>query len=323
MGSFQIISPIDQQVIAERTYFTAAEIEQTLSSAQQSAAKWKETSLEERIAICQRAMDQMQAQADELAREITLQMGRPIAYTPFEIKGGLKERATYMLSIAHEALADHQVPEMDGFQRFIRREPLGVVLILAPWNYPYLTAVNALIPSLVAGNAVILKHAEQTALCAERFHEAFKQAGLPDGVFQFVHMDHAQVAEVVKDDRINYVAFTGSVEGGEAVQSAMGGRFVSSGLELGGKDPAYVCEDADLENAIANLVDGAFFNSGQSCCGIERIYVHEQVYEAFVDGFVQLTKTYQVGNPLDPATTLGPMVRVRNVEITLYHRVRF
>jgi acyl-CoA reductase-like NAD-dependent aldehyde dehydrogenase len=188
------------------------------------------------------------------------------------------------------------------------------VLVLAPWNYPYLTSVNVIIPAIMAGNTVILKHAQQTPLCAERYAAAFEYAGIPEGVFQYLHLNHEQVRILIGDSRIAHVAFTGSVEGGKAVQQAVNHRFISAGLELGGKDPAYVRSDANLEYAVENLVDGAYFNSGQSCCGIERIYVHETMFKAFVDGFVDLTRQYKLGNPLDPSTTLGPMVRPQAAE---------
>ena len=246
---------------------------------------------------------------DEIKEELTWQMGRPIQYTGFEITKGFRERAEFMINIAEKSLADIPVEEIAGFQRFIRKVPLGTVFVLAPWNYPYLTSVNAIIPAIMAGNAVILKHAQQTPLCAERYKKAFEFAGLPDGVFQIMHLSHHQVAEVIADNRIDFVTFTGSVDGGKAIQKAAKQRFIATGLELGGKDPAYVRNDANLEYAIENLVDGSFFNSGQSCCGIERIYVDEKLFDPFVEGFVELTKIYQLGNPLDFETTLGPMVK--------------
>jgi acyl-CoA reductase-like NAD-dependent aldehyde dehydrogenase len=249
------------------------------------------------------------ARADKLAEELTWQIGRPIAQTPGEIRRGFQERAQYMCGIAEQALADVKIEAKPGFDRFIRREPLGVVLVLAPWNYPWLTSVNAVVPALLAGNSVILKMAAQTPLVAERYAEAFKAAGLPEGVFQFLHLDHAQVARVIGDARVGFVAFTGSVGGGEAVERAAAGRFIPTGLELGGKDPAYVRPDAPLQATVENLVDGSYFNSGQSCCGIERIYVQKSIYEKFVEQFVELTRQYRLGNPLDPQTTLGPLVR--------------
>jgi len=196
-------------------------------------------------------------------------------------------------------------------RRFIRKVPLGVVFVVAPWNYPYLTAVNAVVPALMAGNAVILKHSQQTPLCAERFAEAFAAAGLPMGVFQHLHVDHDATAKIIQAPEIDFVAFTGSVPGGRAIEQAAAGRFIGMGLELGGKDPAYVRADADLAHAVENLVDGAFFNSGQSCCGIERIYVHQSVFADFVDGAVALTNRYVLGDPTDAATTLGPLVRTQ------------
>lgn len=214
-----------------------------------------------------------------------------------------------MISIAEEALASKFPPPKEGLKRFIRREPLGVVLSIAAWNYPYLIAVNSVVPALLAGNAVILKHSAQTPLCADRFAQCLTAAGLPDGVFQALHASHADTEKVIQDSRIDYVAFTGSVNGGLAVQRAANNRFIGVGLELGGNDPSYVCEDANIEHAIESLVDGAFFNSGQSCCGIGRVYVAESLYDRFVEGCVELTKTYRLGNPTDPNTNLGPLVR--------------
>ncbi|MGQ0652310.1 MAG: aldehyde dehydrogenase family protein [Betaproteobacteria bacterium] len=304
-----VISPVDGSVYARRSSASPQEIEEAVAIAVTAKDQWKRTPLGERASVVRRMVDWCIAHADELAEELTWQIGRPISQAPGEIKRGFQERALYMVSIAEEALQDVAAEEKPGFRRFIRREPLGVVLVLAPWNYPWLTSVNAVVPALLAGNAVILKTAAQTPLVAERYAEAFAAAGLPAGVFQVLHLDHAQVGKLIGDARIDYVAFTGSVEGGRAVQRAAAGRFIGMGLELGGKDPAYVRPDADLAAAIDNLVDGAYFNSGQSCCGIERIYVHRSVFDKFVEGFVDLTRQYRLGNPLDPQTNLGPMVR--------------
>lgn len=311
---FRVISPIDDSEYLRREFAGPAVVEKTLEAAREAQWKWKTTSIAERAGICRKAVQYFLEEADAIGEELSRQMGRPIRYTPLEITKGFQERAHYMIDAAEGALADVPVGELSGFQRFIRRTPLGVVLVLAPWNYPYLTSVNAVIPAIMSGNTVILKHAQQTPLCAERYAAAFEAAGLPEGVFQYLHLSHPQVAKIVKDPRIAHVAFTGSVAGGQAVQSAIGQRFISSGLELGGKDPAYVREDADLEHAVENLVDGAFFNSGQSCCGIERIYVHESRFEDFLEGAIALTRQYVLGHPLSPDTTLGPMVRTTAAE---------
>jgi acyl-CoA reductase-like NAD-dependent aldehyde dehydrogenase len=241
-------------------------------------------------------------------------MGRPISQSPGEVRG-LAERSRYMIAIAEDALRDIAVGDKPGFTRFIRREPLGVVFTIAPWNYPYLTAVNSVVPALLAGNVVILRHSAQTPLCAERFAQAFTAAGLPAGVFQVLHCSHADVERMIASPAVDHVAFTGSVDAGRAVQQAAARRFMSVGLELGGKDPAYVRPDADLAHAIENLVDGAFYNSGQSCCGIERIYAHADVFDRFVSGYADLVRQYRLGNPLDPHVNLGPLVRTSAAEL--------
>ena len=305
----QTISPVDGSIYAERQLATSREIENTLAKAVTSQATWKRVPVVERAAACKRMLDWLVERAGEIGEELTWQIGRPIAYSPNEIRRGFQERVNYMAEIAGRELADIELEPKDNFRRFIRHEPVGVVLVLAPWNYPWLASVNAVVPAILAGNSVILKIAPQTPLVAERYAEAFKAAGLPEGVFQFLHIDHDQVAEVIKDSRVGFVAFTGSVAGGHAVQRVAGERFIATGLELGGKDPAYVRPDAPLPATIENLVDGAMFNSGQSCCAVERVYVHRDVYDRFVEGFVEMTKQYKLGNPLDPATTLGPMVR--------------
>lgn len=303
------ISPADGSVYVERELASPALVERTVSKAVRSQKTWKATPVAERAAICRRMAAWCVERADELGKELSWQMGRPVAQSPGEIRRGFAERVAYMADISAQSLEDISVEGKEGFQRFIRREPLGVVLVVAPWNYPWLTSVNAIVPALLAGNAVILKMAAQTPLVAERYAKAFKAAGLPDGVFQFLHMGHEQVARLIADPRIGFVAFTGSVGGGHAVQQAASTRFIGAGLELGGNDPAYVRADAPLTSTVENLVDGAFFNSGQSCCGVERIYVAKSLYKPFVDAFVDMTKQYRLGNPLDAQTTLGPMVR--------------
>ena len=303
------ITPVDGSVYVRRKLATGKQIEAALARAPASQKRWKQVPVAERAVICRRMAEWCVAKVDTLAEELTWQIGRPIAQSPGELKRGFHERAMHMCDIAEEALSQIELPEKPNFTRFIRREPLGVVFVVAPWNYPWLTSVNAVVPALLAGNSVILKMAAQTPLVAERYSEAFKAAGLPDGVFQHLHLDHGQVSKVIADERIGFVAFTGSVAGGHAVQKAAAARFIATGLELGGKDPAYVRADADLAFAVENLVDGSYFNSGQSCCGIERIYVDKKIFKPFVEGFADLARQYRLGNPLDKDTNLGPLVR--------------
>ena len=305
---FSVVSPIDGQELCRREYAKPSDIEQAVKAAKQAQAAWFASGLAERKVKIGAAIDWLVAHKDEVAAAITHSMGRPISQSPGEVKG-LEERARYMLSIADTALADIVPEEKAGFKRFLRREPVGVVLVMAPWNYPFLTAVNAIVPALAAGNVVLLKHSSQTPQVAELFQAAFDAADLPVGVFQSLHMNHADTDALLQSDAVDFVAFTGSVNGGHQVQAAISKRFIGAGLELGGKDPAYVRADADVASAAENLVDGAFFNSGQSCCGIERIYVHASVYEAFVQAFVAVTQQYRLGNPTDANTNLGPMVR--------------
>jgi acyl-CoA reductase-like NAD-dependent aldehyde dehydrogenase len=309
MGAMQkTITPIDDSLYVERAYASAAEIDKALKAAKAARREWKFVPVADRQKLLTKAVDAFVSHRDQIAEEITRQIGRPIGQSPGEVRG-FEERARYMIDIAPRALADIDVGPKAGFTRFIRREPLGMVFVVAPWNFPYLTSVNAVIPALMAGNAVILKHSAQTPLCAERFGEAFKAAGLPAGLFQHLVLSHDDTSRVIGDPAVDYVAFTGSVAGGHAVTRAAADRFIGLGLELGGNDPAYVRHDANMSHAIENLVDGAFFNSGQSCCGIQRIFVHKDVYKNFVEGFVELTNSYKLGNPLDKGTNLGPVVR--------------
>lgn len=307
-ANLKTVTPIDGSVYVERPLAGANEIVRALVAARKAQAAWKRVAVEDRQARLTKAVDAFVAKGPAIAEEITRQIGRPLSQSPGEVKG-FEERARYMIEIAPEALADIDVGPKAGFSRWIRREPLGVVFVVAPWNFPFLTAVNAIVPALMAGNAVILKHSAQTPLCAERFAEAFRKAGLPKGLFQFLHLSHEDTARLIGTEGIDYVAFTGSVEGGRMVQHAAASRFIGMGLELGGCDPAYVRADAALEHAIETLVDGAMFNSGQSCCGIQRIYVHKDLYKPFLEGAVELTKQYRLGNPLEGDTNLGPVVR--------------
>jgi acyl-CoA reductase-like NAD-dependent aldehyde dehydrogenase len=302
------ISPVDGSVYATRPVATKKQIAATFAAAHAAQENWKRVPVAERAAYCSAAIDAMIAMKDEIVPELAWQMGRPVRYGAGELRG-FEERARYMIGIAEQALADIDPGPKDGFVRYVTREPLGVVFTLAPWNYPYLTAVNSVVPAIMAGNAVVLKHAASTLLVAERFQEAFDRARLPKGVFQHLVLSHTQAGDVIAGGMANMVCFTGSVAGGKAMEEASAGRFINVGLELGGKDPAYVRPDVDMPHAVENLVDGAFFNSGQSCCGIERIYVHKKVWDDFLDGFVDLTRNYVLGSPLEETTTLGPMVR--------------
>ena len=311
--TLKTISPVDGRIYVERPLQTAADIDRALDAARAAQLAWSRVPLAARCDVLGKAVDAFVAKANDIAAEITWQMGRPIRHAPGEVRG-FEERARHMLKAAPEALDAVRPGAKSGFERQIKRVPLGVIVVVAPWNYPYLTAVNAVLPALIAGNTVVLKHSHQTPLCAERFLEAFAAAGVPAGVFQYLHLSHDDTARLMGDARIASVCFTGSVAGGRAVVAATAAGFATAGLELGGKDPAYVRADANLAHAIETLTDGAFYNAGQSCCGIKRIYVAASRYEDFVAGVVDLTQKYRLGSPLDPETTLGPVVRASAAE---------
>jgi acyl-CoA reductase-like NAD-dependent aldehyde dehydrogenase len=309
MSDIVCISPIDGRELVRRPTASPASIDKALADARTAQKAWARVPLAERKALVLQFLDAMLDMNQEIVPELAQQMGRPVRYggefRPFE------ERVRYMADIAEESLADVVPAGKPGFTRYLRRAPAGLVFVIAPWNYPYITTVNTVAPALIAGNAVILKHAAQTILVGERFQMAMDRAGMPKGLFQNLVLSHDDTSRILSSGSVDHVNFTGSVAGGKAISKACGGTFTTMGLELGGKDPAYVRADAKLDHAIENLVDGAFYNSGQCCCGIERIYVHESRWDDFLSGFVDLTKTYVLGNPLDEATTLGPMAHAR------------
>lgn len=309
MTTLTCTSPIDGSVFATREALTANEAAVVTARARAAQPGWAARPLKERIDLVMAGVAALGAMNDEVVAELAHMMGRPVRYGG-EF-GGVEERAGHMAKIATEALADIEVGEDASFTRYIRRVPHGVVLVVAPWNYPYMTAINTVAPALIAGNTVLLKHATQTLLVGERMARAFHSAGVPEDVFANVFLDHDTTASLIANRAFNFVNFTGSVGGGRAMERAAAGTFTGLGLELGGKDPGYVMEDADLDAAVATLIDAAMFNAGQSCCGIERIYVHESLFDSFVEKAVEIVEGYTLGNPLDPATDIGPMANVR------------
>ena len=309
MSTVKCISPIDGSLFAERPCLSQNQAFAATERARAAQAYWARRPLQERIDLVRAGVAAIGAMNDEIVPELAHQMGRPIRYGG-EF-GGFNERASYMADIAASALAPTQIEDSDNFRRLIKRVPHGVVLVVAPWNYPYMTAINTVAPALIAGNTVVLKHASQTLLVGERMAAAFQAAGIPEAVFQNVFLDHATTSALIAANSFGFVNFTGSVSGGRAMEHAAAGTFTGLGLELGGKDPGYVMEDADLDAAAETLIDGAMFNSGQCCCGIERIYVSEALYKPFVEKAVEIVSGYQLGNPLDPDTTLGPMAHLR------------
>lgn len=303
------ISPIDGSVYAERPCLSMQEATDAVARAKAAQKAWAARPLKERIELVMAGVARVGEMGDEVVTELAHMMGRPTRYGG-EF-GGFNERASHMAKIAEETLEPLLVEESDAFKRVIKREPHGVVLVVAPWNYPYMTAINTVAPALIAGNAVVLKHATQTLLVGERMAQAFHDVGVPADVFQNAFLDHETTSDLIAANLFGFVNFTGSVGGGKAMEIAAAGTFTGVGTELGGKDPGYVMEDADLDAAVDTLIDGAMFNAGQCCCGIERIYVHESLYDQFVAKAVDIVNGYKLGNPLDAQTTMGPMANVR------------
>ena len=309
MSIQKTITPIDNSVYLERPLSTQNEIDDVIENSKKSFQLWKSTSIDDRIKIINKFIDNLIALKPEVSKEICWQIGRPISQCGNELRG-FEERSRHMVEIAKESLRDIPATKNDEFDNYIYKSPLGVIFVMAPWNYPIITATNTIVPALLAGNTIVIKHSSQTPRCAELISQAFDNTGLPEGVFQFVHTDHQACEKIIADPRIAHVVFTGSVRGGQEVKKYIGTRFINVGLELGGKDPAYVRSDADINHAIENLVDGAMFNSGQSCCGIERIYVDQSIYKDFIDGFKTITEQYKLGDPSQEDTNLGPVVRL-------------
>ena len=302
------ITPIDNSVYVERPYSSDIDIDNALSLSKKAFQSWSNTSLDQRKKIISLFVKNFLKNSEEIEDQLCRQMGRPISQCSGEMRG-FEERALYMIEKSDDALKNLISKKNNEFDNFIAKEPLGTIFIIAPWNYPYNTSVNSIVPSLLSGNCAILKHSSQTPLCAEQLDKAAKSCGLPEGVFQFLHLDHKSTSKIISDKRIDHVLFTGSVSGGKEVKRSVGERFINVGLELGGKDPAYVRKDCNLNHAIENLADGVFYNSGQSCCGIERIYVDNEIYNKFIEGLKSFTEKYILDDPLKKETNLGPVVR--------------
>ena len=310
-----IVSPIDDQAVYTFRELTEDEARQRLSKAAEVQKQWAQVPLSQRLEVCRGMLDRYAEFEEDYAEQISRMMGKPIGQARGEFRGPMRERTLKLCELAEAALADETLPAKAGFHRFIRREPVGTVLDIAAWNYPLIIPINVVVPAVLGGNAVMIKHAYQTALVADQLEQAFTSAGAPEGLVQAMPVGHVTVAELIARRSFGFVAFTGSVRGGhEVYRTVARDNFIGVGLELGGKDPAIVLPDCDFEHAVESLVDGAFFNAGQSCCGIERIYVHEGVYDRFVEAFVAKTREQVVGNPLEAGTTMGPVVNAAAAE---------
>jgi acyl-CoA reductase-like NAD-dependent aldehyde dehydrogenase len=307
-STHRIDNPYTGETVAERKFIQDSEVEGLVSRAFRAHKAWAKTPLEGRIAVVERFCKAIEHDSERIAREVTQSMGKPLGQARGEVRTMLM-RARTMISLAAEALRDEPLPAVPGFTRFIRHEPVGVVLAIGAWNYPLLISVNVVVPAVLAGNAVLVKQANRTALAGDAFQRAFAEAGAPEGLVTAIDATHETSAKIIARPEVGFVSFTGSVRGGHEVYREGAKRFIDVGLELGGKDPAYVAPDADIDHAIANIVDGAYYNAGQSCCGVERIYVHASLYDKFVEGALAEVRKYRLGDPFEATTSMGPMAQ--------------
>ncbi|MGD0778394.1 MAG: aldehyde dehydrogenase family protein [Candidatus Solibacter sp.] len=312
-SGYNLINPANETVFRYIEPTPEAELESILCRMRAAQQQWRDVPVETRVDICRQFIDAFGAMKEQVALDITRQMGKPLGQARHEVNTML-DRARTMVRLAPGSLQDDMLPPKEGFHRFIRHEPLGIVLDVPAWNYPLLIAVNVVVPALLAGNAVLIKHARLTPLCGDAFADAFRQTSLPPDLIASIHVGHAAIGKLIDTRAVDFISFTGSVEGGRQVYQEASTQLLDMGLELGGKDPALVCEDANFDFTVPNLVDGAFYNTGQSCCAIERIYVMRPLFSRFVDAYVAEVEKYKVGDPEDESTTIGPLAQRKAVD---------
>lgn len=320
MKHLKTLNPYTQSVVYETPYCEQQALQYKIDEANQSALTWKKVPVRERVNLLQEALAYFEKNQDQIAKDITLSMGKPIRQSQNEVKTFF-ERARYLCSIAEETLKDDHLPEKQSLYRAIRHEPLGVILVISPWNYPLLVTVNSVVPGLLSGNTILLKPSSITPIIGQHFENAFGRLGPFQNLLQNVILDHQTTLTTIENPDIHHVVFTGSVNAGHTIYQSVSKRLIDCNLELGGKDGAYVAEDANVEQAVAGLVDGALYNAGQSCCGIERVYVHKAHYPSFVKRALALVQDYKLGDPLLPETTLGPLAKAESYE-TLEHHIQ-
>jgi acyl-CoA reductase-like NAD-dependent aldehyde dehydrogenase len=311
-SQWNLINPATAETFRTIEPTSDSALDSVVSRMRHAQRQWREVPVGVRVEACGQFIDALGAIKETVALDITRQMGKPIRQARQEVDTML-DRAATMVRLAPGALQDEMLPPKQGFRRFIRHEPLGIVLNIPAWNYPLLIAVNVVVPALLAGNAVLIKHARLTPLCGDAFVEAFRRTSLPSDLVASIHVGHAVICKLIAARVVDFIAFTGSVEGGREVYQEASSQLLDMGLELGGKDPAFVAEDVNFAVAVENLVDGAFYNAGQSCCAVERIYVMRSLYSKFVDAYVAEVEKYRLGNPEDDSTTLGPLAQAKAV----------
>ncbi len=311
----KVINPADGAVLADLPVDDAGSVAAKFSRAVAAQKEWASRPLEDRIAIMRKFRATVQYRLEDLASIMTSETGKPISQSRNELNG-LLPRIDFFLDNV-EATIDDEVVLLDddaGMEEVISHEPLGVVANISAWNYPYFVGSNVFVPALLTGNAVLYKPSEFAALTGQEIAGMLWGAGVPEDVFALV-IGGGEVGAALLEQPLDGVFFTGSYATGRRIAQAVAGSMMRVQLELGGKDPVYVCDDVDVTVAAESLADGAFYNDGQSCCSVERIYVHAKVYDQFVDHFVKTVDGFVAGDPIDDATYLGPLTRAAQLEV--------
>jgi acyl-CoA reductase-like NAD-dependent aldehyde dehydrogenase len=309
----KIINPATEELIKEVQEDSKASIQEKFEAAKTAQKAWAKVPLKERVACIAKFNELMLANADKIAAELTAEVGKPLDQAKGEINGGVG-RSQYFVDNSEKYLADEWAVAEGGTKEKIVYEPLGVIANISAWNYPILVGINVFVPALIGGNAVLYKPSEFSTLTGQNIAEMLWDAGVPKDVFQLV-IGAKDAGEALLDLPLDGYFFTGSYKTGKYIAERAAGKLVPVGLELGGKDPMYVCDDVDVKAVAASGVEGAFYNNGQSCCAVERIYVHEKVYDEFLEAFVEEAKAMKMGSPTEEGTFLGPLTRPQQAEV--------
>ena len=309
----KIVNPATEAVIKEVAEDNATSIQEKYETAKISQKAWAKVTLKERIDCIAKFNELMLANADKIAADLTSEVGKPLGQAKGEINGGLG-RSQFFVENSEKYLAEEWMVSEGATREKIVYEPLGVIANISAWNYPILVGFNVFIPALIGGNAVLYKPSEYSTLTGLNMAEMLWKAGIPKGVFQMV-IGAKEAGEALLNLPLDGYFFTGSYATGKYIAERVAGKLVPVGLELGGKDPMYVSEDVNVKAAAAAGVEGAFYNNGQSCCAVERIYVHESVYDAYVAAYVEEAKQMKLGNPTEEETFLGSLTRPQQLAV--------
>lgn len=312
MQKLDIINPATEETIAQINQDTKESVSEKLMFLRKGQKEWQSVALTKRVTVLQQFSSLLQKNIEELAVVLTSEVGKPLQQSRNEINGACK-RITWLTSNAEKYLSDEVMTDEEGMQEKISWEPLGVVCNISAWNYPYLVGVNVFVPALLAGNAVMYKPSEYASLTGLQIEKYLKEAGVPDDVFQ-VAIGRGEVGEYLLDLPFDGYYFTGSYKTGKYIYERVAPKMVPCQCELGGKDPLYVADDVkDIAAVAAGTADGAFYNNGQSCCAVERIYVHEKIYDQYIDAFLSEVKNFKVGMPGEGDVYIGPLSRKEQV----------